>query len=559
MPVDTREQNRPTRDPIGAVGRGMTMLLALTLPFHTQLERLELTNTIPLPVVSILALLTALAATAKLIRGDLKLPRGWILFVLLFVLTGVSGFGAISRGGDALLTIAEIWSALILVGAVAVLYSGQTVERWGVLTAFVVSTFVASLLAVGQSLAIPGSEALVRMLGGSPDRWSLMPKANGPMENGELLAWTIAVLLPIVSAGVLAVEGKRRDIGAFVIAILWWAMLSTYSLIAPLAALIGVLMVVASRFGLKRSYPGIAVALLLGTLLALSNPVLRARWGRNPQPVNMVVRSATWIDEAVARDSLYFTLVNPGPMAWPRGFDVGYHIIYPAMDNEGPTDRLMRGGWVSRELQKKVGVGESVELVLPFIGQVRSGFISPDLRNGDGYLSTENPLKYVFLYRLDSRFGQQDSGTLYPVDQPNIVKTVHETLQRGQADKADRSREEVLQDAFSLMQARPLVGLGSGATKALLGYDSRSLFIETAVGYGWIGIGMLFVILAALNMGLLARNTLETIALSGTLLTLAIHGIVSYVHTGLSAVVFTSILAGLIWAAAFGPKEDETL
>ena len=537
----------------------MTMLLALTLPFHAQLEQLHLTSTIPLPVVSILALLTALSATALLIRGDIKLPRGWVLFVLLFVLTGVSGFGALSRGGDPLLTIAEIWSALILVGAVAVLYSGQSTERWGVLTAFVISTFVASLLAVGQTLSIPGSEALVRMLGGSPDKWSLMPKANGPMANGELLAWTIAVLLPIVAAGVLAVEGKRRDIGAFVIAILWWAMLSTYSLIAPLASLIGVLMVVASRYGLKRSYPGIAVALLLGSLLALSNPVLRARWGRNPNPVNMVVRSATWIDEAVARDSLYFTLVNPGPMAWPRGFDVGYHIIYPTMNGEGETDRLMRGGWVSRELEKRVGVGETVELVLPFIGQVRSGFITPDLRSGDGYLSTENGLRYVFLYRLENRYGSRDSGTLYPVDAPNIVRTVHETIQRGQPNQPDRSREEVLQDAFSVMQARPLVGLGGGASKALLGYDSRSLFIEAAIGYGWIGLGILFVILAALNMGLLARNTLESIALSGTLLTLAIHGIVAFVHTDLSAVVFTSIFAGLAWAAAFGPKEDDSL
>ena len=555
MATSATGQSEIKRDPIGAFGRGMTMLLALALPFLSQLENLRISSNLPLPVVSLLALFVALSATAKIIRGEVRLKRGWGVAVVVFLMVVLSGFGIHARGGDVLLGIAQVLSALILVVSVAVHYAGERTERIAVLTAIVLSSFCAALLAVGQSLSIPGAEILSHLLGGHADSWSLLPRASGPMANGDVLAWTLAITLPFATAGVVALHGWQRDIAALIVAILWWGMLSTYSLIAPLAAIVGVLVVIASRASLKKPYAGVAIALLLSTVLALTNPVLRARWSQQPQPVDMVVRSVTTIDEQAVDDSLYFTIVNPGPMPWPRGFEIGYHILYPAVD--GPDgSRLMRGGWVSRQLEQRVRSGEQIEMVLPFVGELDRGFISPDLRYGDGLLTTEKGLKYVFAFRASRQHGSRNLDVLLPIQDPVYLQAVYESIERGQSKKRLRSREEVLRDAFSLMQARPYLGLGAGATTNLLGYDARSMFIEAAVSYGWIGFALLFLILAVVNMGLLARGSLETIALSGTLLVVSIHGIAAYVHNDLSVVVASSILLGLAWTAAYGPVEE---
>jgi len=84
-----------------------------------------------------------------------------------------------------------------------------------------------------------------------------------------------------------------------------------------------------------------------------------------------------------------------------------------------------------------------------------------------------------------------------------------------------------------------------------------NLFIETAVSYGWVGVVVLFLLLAVMNMALLGKGTLETTALSGALLAAAIYGISAYVHNNLSVVVLSAVLLGLAWAAAFGPEPED--
>lgn len=545
------------RDPWSSLGRGLTMLLALALPYLPALERLKLPGGFPVPVVSVLAFLVALTAVVRVFRIGLPLRRGWGVAAVLFLLVAVSGIGMRARGGDVPLGIATVYSAFILVAAVAVHYSGQPVERIGVLIALLLSGFTAAVLALGQSLGIPAMVDLSTLFSHGQDTWSLLPRANGPMETSEVLAWVLAVLLPVAVAGVVALKGWRRELVALLVALLWWALLATYSLIAPLAALGGILIVLMSRISLRQPYTGVALALLLGTLVAILDPALRARWSRYPAPINMVVRSVTTIDDPAADDSLYFTVVNPGPLPWPKGYEIGYHLLYPSVQGEMDEGNLMKGGWVSRTVQERVPVGRQFDVTLPFAGTMRRGLITPDLRGPTGLLSTENGLRYTFLYGARDEFGLKRVEALLPINDPGYLAAVQQVLERGEHRKHERSREEVLRDAFSLMQAKPLFGLGPGATEALLGYSSRSMYIETAVAYGWVGIVVLFLLLATMNMGLLAKGTLETTALSGALLSAAIYGISAYVHDNLSVVVLSALLFGLAWAAAFGPEPED--
>jgi|GEM_PF-3005031 len=542
------------RDLPGATGRGFILLLALAMPVLPLLEGIRLQNGFPLPVASLLTLVIALTAAVKVIRGECRLP-GWPFAAIISILIALSGFGILARGGQALLGVTQMWGYLLLVTSVAVHYMDQRVERVGVLVAFIISGTVAALLAAGQSFSIEGATGIARMLGGGEDSWSLLPRVSGTLSGGEAFAWLMAVLLPLATAGVVSLEGKPRELAALLVAIFWYALLSTYSLIAPLAGLAGVLVVILSRQGLRRPNPAIAIAMVLATLFALANPVLRARWFQPEPPLAMTVRAVTTIDTPAEDDSLSFIVVNTGPLSWPQGFEFGYHLLYPSSEEDVSGIRLLRGGWVGRSLGVRVDPGEQVEVVLPFAGRVSRGFISPDLRFNELLLSTELDLAYVFAYEARSRNSSRDLRSLVPIQQPDYIKAVQEAIDRGQERKRLRGRAEVLRDAFSLMQAHPFLGLGPGAMQAMLGYDSQSLLIEIALAYGWVGLAAMLLILVLLNTRLLVRATVESIALSGALIVILIHSLSAYVHTDLTVAWLTALLLGLIWAAGGRDRE----
>ncbi|HEX03889.1 MAG TPA: hypothetical protein ENH10_01865 [Bacteroidetes bacterium] len=383
----------------------------------------------------------------------------------------------------------------------------------------------------------------------------MLIRLTGPLKHAEALSWLTAAMIPLLAGAALTVTGKKREILLLLIGILWLATLLTLSFGAPIAALAGVLVIMAGRAGERGSMAGLSIPLLLGVLLALFNPAFRARWGPHEEPIGFTVQALTTI-EAANEDSLLITLVNPGPVAWDETFETGYHILYPESLSEREPIRLLRGGWVSKSINQNVAPGEQVTVTLPFRSYEETGFLVLDLKGPGGLVSQYGGPPYLLMFQSDFPGEHNRLGRVINVKSEKYIRAANVALQRGSTQLLP-DLVEVWRDVYALLGARPWFGLGPGATESLLGYNSRNLFLEITVAGGWIGLGVFIIMILGLNVGLLVRDSLEAIVMSGVLFTAVLHGMFAYALDDPSVRATVMLLLGVAWAIAFEPRDSE--
>lgn len=542
-------------DPAGHWGRGLTTLMAVLLPVLPALNHIPVGDGRVLPLAQGIGLVVIVLAVLRFGRVSRKLARwGWVPLALL-VVSGLSALLAHLGGRLVAHDMMDVWGAVAFATAVAVHYEGLPHERAGLLVAAVAAGLFASILAVGQILEMPLALALGQMLGGGGDTWQLLTRGSGPLESGAVMGWFAAVLLPLTVAAVIFLRGRQRDLAALAVALLWAGMVASYSMIAALAALAGMIAVMVSRPGMKERYPGISVAILLASLLLALHPGQRARWGPYEHPFHLQSGELGTIEGGSLGDSLRVTLRNPGPLAWSPGMELGYHIFYGEQDEAEPVIRLKRGAWIARKLADHVDAGETITVVLPFRQVAAQGFIAWDLGNRHGFLAAHRGLRYVLLY--DAAAGSPDRvRALTPVTEPEILSAATNALRRDAGLVRTPDRGEVWRDAAAMIRGRPLLGLGPDGMREVVGHDARSVYLETAADLGYLGVIVFVGAGAVLLIGLIRRKTLQASALSGSLVVMVVHGLGGFVHHNLAAAAFTAMVAGLGWTVAFGRRVE---
>ena len=542
-------------DPWGQIGRGLVLILALTMPFVGRLDSIPLTTGRVLPVASLLGLIIPLFAIASATSGGSKRLYGrWMLPAVLAICL-LSGLGAITRGRDPVLAVAALWEPLLLITGVAVLFAGRPTERLGLYTSLVLSSLIAVTLGFGELFRVRALENLTAIFHDSPETWQLLLRLTGPLRHAEALAWLCAAMIPLLTGAAISLRGKKRDVVLLLVGIFWLATLLTLSFGAPIAALAGVLVVMATHAGVRRNLRGISVPLLLGVLIAIMNPAFRARWGPYQEPVGFTVQALTTL-ESVNEDSLAVTLINPGPVAWQSGFETGYHVLYPETLNDSEPIRLMRGGWVSKTIKHHVAPGEEVSVTLPFRSHEESGFIVLDLKGPGGLVSQYHGSPYLLLFQSDLPGERNRLGRLMHVRSEKYVRAANDALNRG-AGLLPPSMTDVWRDVYVLLDARPWFGLGPGASESLLGYNSRNLFLEITVAGGWVGLAASVILILGLNIGLLARESLEGFALSGVIFAAVLHGMSAFALDDPSVRAAAMLLIGAAWAVAFEARDPD--
>ncbi len=542
-------------DPWGQIGRGLILILAFTMPFVGRLDAIPLSTGRLLPAASLLGLIIPLFAIASVATGGAYKLRGrWALPIVLG-LALLAGLGAVSRGSDPILSVAALWEPVLLVAGVAILYSGHPTERLAALAALVLSTLLALAMGFGELFRIPAVENAVRIFHDAPEAWQLLLRLTGPFTHADAMSWICAVLTPLLAGAAMSVEGKKRELMLLLVGIFWLGTLMTLSFGAPIAALAGILVVMTAKAGIRHSVAGLSIPLLIGVVIALFNPAFRARWGPYQEPVGFTVRALTAL-ESYEQDSLAVTLVNPGPVSWQAGFETGYHVLYPeSLDDRGPV-RFLRGGWVSAPLAQHVEPGEEISITLPFRSHEEQGFIVIDLKGPGGLFSQYRASPYLLLFQSDLPGEPNRLGRLMHVRSDKYLQAANDALNRG-GGLANPPLAEIWRDVYALLGARPWFGLGPGASEALLGYNSRNLFLEVTVAGGWIGLGATVILILALNIGLLTRESLEGFVLSGALFAAVLHGMSAFALDDPSVRAAAMLLIGIAWAVAFEPYDEE--
>jgi hypothetical protein len=544
-------------DPWGQIGRALVLILAFTMPFVGRLDSVPLSTGRVLPAASLLGLIIPLFAIASAATGGAKRLYGrWMLpIVLAFGL--LAGLGATTYGRDPILSVAALWEPTLLVAGVAVLFAGHPTERLALFATLILSTLFAVTLGFGELFRIQAFENFVSIFHDSPETWQLLLRLTGPLSHAEALAWLCAVLIPVLAGAAMTVHGKKREILLLLLGIFWLATLLTLSFGAPIAALAGTLVVMTTRASIKRSVVGFSVPLILGVLVATMNPAFRARWGPYQEPVGFTVQALTAL-ESVSEDSLAVTLVNPGPVSWEKGFETGYHVLYPESQDDREPVKLLRGGWISKTIDQHVAPGEEVSITLPFRSHEESGFIVLDLKGPGGLFSQYRGSPYLLLFQSDLPGETNRLGRLMHVRSEKYVRAANDALNRGSGLNI-LSMTEIWRDVYSLLGARPWFGLGPGASESLLGYNSRNLFLEITVSGGWIGLGLSVILILGLNIGLLVRESLEGYVLSGAIFAAVLHGMSAFALDDPSVRAAAMLLIGVAWAVAFEPLEADAV
>jgi len=553
--MSTRSKNAWISDPWGQIGRGLVLILAFTMPFIGRLDSIPLSTGGVLPVASLLGLIIPLFAIASVSTGGAhKLHGRWVLPVV--IAAGLlAGSGSLAHGKDPILAVAALWEPILLVTGVAILFSGHPTERLGLLATLIISTLFATTIGFGELFRLPGAESFAQLFHDAPEPWQLLIRLTGPLKHAEALSWLTAAMIPLLAGASLTVKGKKREILLLLIGFLWLATLFTLSFGAPVAALAGILVVMTGRSGERRSMAGLSIPLVLGVLLALLNPAFRARWGPHQEPIGFTVQALTTM-EAANEDSLSVTLVNTGPVAWNEDFETGYHVLYPESSNDHKPIRMLRGGWVSKSIDRVVAPSEEVSISLPFRSLEGSGFLVLDLKGPGGLFSQYRGPPYLLLFQSDLPGEPNRLGRVMQVRSEEYVEAANAALKRGGGQRLP-DLAEIWRDVYTLLEARPWFGLGPGATESLLGYNSRNMFLEITVAGGWIGLGIFIIMVLALNIGLLMRESLEAVVMSGVLFAAVLHGMFAYALDDPSVQAAAMLLLGVAWAIAFEPMNSD--
>ncbi len=531
-------------------GRGLTVVIALLIPFVSLLEPLKLSNrSFGIPVISFLTLVITILAGCRILYKKVSVPKiSTYLFVTIAIATLLSSLGIQLRDGNTLLGLSRIWSLLLLTASISIHYTDDQTERIGVIAAGLFSVTIAALLGVGEFLNLGFANTVSNYFSPENSTWFFLKTGSGPFSSSEVLGWFMAIFLPITAIAALSLKGKQRDIACLVVAILWAGLLASFSLNAPIAALVGILYVMLAKGIKSKSYVGISIALALVTLVAVIHPGLRARWGTKSFPVNIDLKEVIKIEGFVA-DSLVLDVYNPGPLSWSEGDEIGYHLFFTDIDQLIGEPRMMRGGWIGKPLEAQVRSGEYYKLRLPFEVQIEQGFFGVDIKSGNDFLASQKGLYQLLYYQASS---QNKINTILQIDNEEYIRSVNIALSRVNTEDDNISLGQAWNDATSLVDARPLFGLGDRATKDMLGHSAMSLYIEILVSYGWIGLVLLVAVTAILLFGLIIRSTSETIAYTGVFVSASIYGISTSLHSDFSVAIISTIFIGLAWSSAYG-------
>lgn len=532
-------------------GRGAVMLLALSAPFIPTRPLFTLGLLAISPQV-LIGVLVVLFAALHLRRAGTPLRRRWAaLPVALLAWLAVSAVMVHTRGQPLWAATGRLAGLLLLASAVAVLYAGVRLERIAVLTALVLSGLAAALLGLGDLLGVSLVQSFDRLFSPGSDHWSLLMRATGPLRSGVALAWLAAVLLPLVTAAAYALRDRSRDVAALGVAILWLAALATFSRTAPLAALFGMLVVLLSRSGRRSRYVGISVALLFASWLAMLHPALRARWSVARSPVAVITHDITPLEGPGSTDSLRFTFLNPGPLPWRAGYEMGFHRF--SFRRSGYHKSLVPARWQAHVLGRTVKPGEQVTVTLPFNPGEGVGLLAVDLRGPGGWLGGEEGFDFLLAYSNRAEGTGFRLEALVPLDEPELRDEARRAIDRG----SPHSRVAVWGDAFSIFRSRPWTGYGPGAMRQFLGYDAHSLILEAATSGGLIGLAATWTVIVVLLYGLIRRKGAEATALGGVLVVAVLHGFTDHALGDPSAGLVAALLTGIIFAAGYGPPEAE--
>lgn len=536
-------------------GRGLIMLLTLQAPILDTVERIPLGHGRTLPLVTLLMFAVSVLAVGSLLARGSVLRRWWFVPGGLMALTLISQFGAVQRGGDALLGLAQIWSMILYATAVAIHTAQQRLERTGLLTALVLAGLAASLHGLLELLGVTGVRELFAPAPAGHSTWSLLLRPDGPMQDAEAFGWLLAVTLPVATAGVFLLEGTRRELATLAMAVIWMGVLLSMSYTAPIVALLGMLLLLLSRYGLQRPQPGITASIVVIALLMALNPAIRARWHPIGEPVRPTLERVTVATGGVADDSLGFILTNDGLLTWPSRWEVGYHVFEPERTRDGDL-QLTKEGWVARPIGRRVVPGEATVVTLPVRMGNGTSLIALDMLGPGGHLAPEQ--RWTWLLSVVTRVenGSPRVLDLERISSPELNRLVTAEIAADEGDWRRIGRVEAWSDAFAIHRARPLFGFGVGAPQAMVGHDAQDLYLQVLVNGGWFGLIALLGMLLILAVGLNLRRTLETTVYGAILLVIAGYGLFDYVHDHFPVALLTATLLGMAWAAAFEPTSD---
>jgi hypothetical protein len=545
-----RKKTALDRDYFAYWGRGLTIIVVLLVPFMSVFEPLKLSS-IPfnIPAISLLCLVITILAGCRIIYKKVSLPKiSLYLFVLIAIVTFISSLGIQLRGGNTLLGLSRIWSMLLLASSISIHYFDDNMERIGVIVAGLFSVTIAALLGIGELLDFSFANSVSQLFSPTNSSWFFIKTGSGPFSNSEVLGWFTTIFLPLTAVAALSLKGKQRDIACLTIAVLWAGLIASFSLNAPIAALVGLLYVMVAKGIKSKSYVGISLALALVTLVAVIHPGIRARWSADNYPVNINLQGVTKVEGFLA-DSLIINVLNPGPLSWSEDSIIGYHLLFTDIDNNIGEPRMMRGGWIGQKLESPIISGESIDIKLPFEAQIEQGFFAVDIKKGDHFLAAQKGVPYLLYYQAGS---SNRINTILQINNEDYLRSANIALTRGGSADQDVSLGQAWRDARTLVDARPLFGLGARATEEMLGHSAMSLYIDVLVSYGWFGLLLLAIISAILLFGLILRSSSETIAYTGVFISASIYGISTSLHSDFSVAVISAILIGLAWASAYG-------
>lgn len=544
-----------SRDLYAHWGRGLTLALALAATFLDQLDRIPIGQGHTLPLTTLLMFIVVVLAVGSVIRSGTSLKRWFFVPPLLMIVVLIATLGASGREG-AFVEMTRVWSLILFATAVAIHFAEQSLERVGVLTAAVLGGMAAALLALGDFFGISATREVLNFAVTSQSSWSLFLRPTGPFANAEALGWMMAILTPIAAAGVFVVEGRRQELIALTFALLWAGLVASLSYSAPVAALTGLLILLLSRTGLSKPYPGLPFLLAGISLLMALSPVVKARWSSDPHPIDAVTESVDVLDGDFTDDSLQVVLTNEGMVRWPKSWEAGVHLLRV----QGVSDdnlHLRVSGWMSEPLGQTIDPGQAAQIKIPFETDPGPGFLVVDLHGPGGYLSAKEGLTAVIAYhsRVDED-GYLRIGALSLVRSEVSLFAVVRALRDEMPPQQRQSRMSTWRDAVSLLKGRPLTGLGPGAMQSLLGYNSGNLYLQTAVDEGLIGVVALLSTLLVLFVALSLRRDTEGTLYAALMVVVLVYGALDYVHDQQSISVFSALLVGLAWSVGFERQPD---
>ncbi len=549
------------QDPITRLGRGITILLALTYPFIPDIFLVNWGRLLIFTPQELIAGGVILCAFVKVLHSGTNLKRLWPLLVIILAVIAITAIPMAGRGFLVLRFSVRTAGLLILALSVAVLYENAGMERVALLVAILFAAVSAAILGIGDVFPWEIAVSISHIFTNSPNFWSLLPRATGPLHHANNLGWLMAIALPLAVSATLFLRGRLREVGALIVGIFWFTALLTYSRNAPMAALVGILFVMMSRPGRNSRYVGVSFAIVLFGFLALMHPGLRARWSQASEPISMMAVDVEPIERIGAADSLRFTVMNLGPLSWESDYEIGYHLFSYQDETQSVPYTLQAADWVSRPVYHKVKPGERLQVTLPFSSELDHGFVTADLKGPGGYLAEDMGFQYLLAYQTDSYMNPLiDSSdrisSIIPLYDQELLQKALDAIYPPEIRDNAPPRTEIWQDALSLVSARPMLGCGAGAMIDFLGYHAHNVYLECLTSYGILGLIVLLGLFAWLGYGLYRRGTVETTALLGILGALMFHGLADYVYWDWSPATLVAMLLGIALAAIYAPGDD---